>query len=47
MLKNFGFWYAMDKFAHNQLLYLEIYQPLSYVKQKVQFIISIDLATSR
>ncbi len=46
MLKNFGFWYALDKFAFNQLVYLENYQSLSYGKQKVQFIISSAL-TSR
>lgn len=39
MLKNFGFWHALDKFALNHLVYLENYQPLSYVKQKVQFIV--------
>ena len=40
MLKNFGFWYALDKFAFNQLVYLENYQSLSYGKQKVKTIIN-------
>ena len=40
MLKKFGFSYAFDKFAANQLVYLEIYQSLSYGKQKVKTIIT-------
>ena len=40
MLKKFGYSYAIDKFAVNQLLYLEIYQSLSYGKQKVKTIIT-------
>ena len=35
MLKKFGFSYPFDIFASNQLVYLEIYQSLSYGKQKV------------
>jgi len=40
LLKKFGFYEAFNKFAFNQLVYLEIYQSLSYGKQKVQIIIS-------